>query len=57
MFSNITIGLLAGLGFGAWVYGKLMRSTGGNTQNALVGAGAVAFITFLLILTTLALLF
>lgn len=39
MFSNFTIGLLLGAGFAAWVYSKMMRSTGGNTQNALIVAG------------------
>ena len=39
MASNFVIGLLLGAGFGAWVYAKLMRSTGGNVQNSLIVAG------------------
>lgn len=51
--SNVLIGFLLGAGFAAWVYSKIMRSTGGNTQNALIVAGTagafawVAMIVFL----------
>lgn len=40
MFSNFTVGLLAGLGIGAWVYAKTMRTTGGRAKDALIVAGA-----------------
>lgn len=53
MFSNLTIGFLFGAGFSAWVYSKIIRSTGGNTQNALIvagsaGLGAMVLITIIL---------
>jgi len=53
MFSNLTIGLLVGAGFGAWIYSKVIRSTGGNAKNAIVvaaiaGVFAVVVITLLM---------
>lgn len=53
MFSNFVIGLLAGLGFGAWVYAKVRRTSGGNTQSALVVAGCAAGITLVVIMIAL----
>ncbi|HSX46810.1 MAG TPA: hypothetical protein VLF87_02365 [Patescibacteria group bacterium] len=38
MFTNLTIGFLAGAGFAGWVYSKLYRSSGGNSRNAAIGA-------------------
>lgn len=55
--SNAMIGLLTGLGLAAWVYSKMYRRTGGNTQNALVVAGLVGFLAFLFMLTILGILF
>jgi hypothetical protein len=57
MLSNVTVGLLAGLGFGAWVYSKIMKQSGGNTQNSLIVAGAAALGAFLLVVTLLGLFF
>jgi len=57
MFTNLTVGIIAGLGIGGWVYGKLSRSTGGNTQNALTGAVITGLITLLVIVTVLGLIF
>lgn len=53
MFSNLTIGFLFGAGFAAWVYSKVNRSTGGNTQSALIvagcaGVGAMVLVTIIL---------
>lgn len=48
--SNVLVAFLLGVGVAAWVYSKLMRSTGGNTQNSLVASGAVGFIGFLVML-------
>ena len=53
MFSNLTLGLLLGAGCAAWVYSKMMRSTGNNTQNSLIvaasaGVGAMVLIMILL---------
>lgn len=36
--SNITLGFLIGISLAAWVYSKMMRSTGNNTKNALIVA-------------------
>jgi len=57
MFSNLTIGILVGLGFGAWVYSKLNRRTGGNTTNSVTGAVIVGLITCLVITTILSIIF
>ena len=42
-----------GLGFGAWVYSKMMKSSGSNTKNSLIvagfaGLGALALVSILL---------
>ena len=52
MFSNLTIGLLMGVGFGAWVYSKIYRSSGGNNKNALIVAG-FAGLGALIVVTTI----
>lgn len=57
MFSNLTTGLLLGLGVGAWVYNKLMRSTGSNTKNALIGAAIAGGFGFIITITLLNVLF
>lgn len=38
----VVVALLFGVGLSTWVYTKVMRTTGGNTQNALI-VTAVAF--------------
>lgn len=48
--SNILVAFLLGVGVAAWVYNKLMRSTGGNTQNSLIASGVVGFIGFVIML-------
>lgn len=53
--SNITIGFLLGIGLAAWVYSKLMRSTGGNTKNSLIVAGAAGLGAMVLLVTLLGL--
>jgi hypothetical protein len=53
MFSNLTIGFLLGAGFGAWVYSKMYRSTGGNTKNALVVATIAGVFGMALVVTLL----
>lgn len=47
------IAFLMAIGSGTWVYSKFHRSTGGNTQNALLGAGFVGVIVFVLVFTLL----
>jgi hypothetical protein len=54
MFSSLLIALLVGLSVFAWSYNRFMRTTGQNTQKAVVGAGLVAVLLFL---ATLFLLF
>ncbi len=50
------VALLFAVGAGTWVFTKVQRSTGGNTQNAAITAGiagAFAFVVLLLILNTI----
>lgn len=47
------VALFFAIGAGTWVYTKLSRTTGGNTQNSAIGAaiaGIFAFVIMLLIL-------
>lgn len=37
--SSVLFGFLVGASLSAWVYSKILRSTGGNTKNALIVAG------------------
>jgi len=53
MFSNVMVGFLLGAGFAAWVYSKLMRSTGGNTKNSLIVAGCAGIAAWVLLTTLL----
>jgi hypothetical protein len=50
--SNLTIGFLAGVGFAAWVYSKMMRSTGSNIKNSVIVA-AIAGIFVMVLVNTL----
>ena len=51
------IGFVAGLGLAGWVYSKMYRSSGGNTQNALIVAGAAGVGGMVLIMTLLSIFF
>jgi hypothetical protein len=51
--STTLTGLFFGLGFGAWVYYKMMRQTGGNTKTSLLLAAAAGAVGFLVIFTLL----
>ena len=44
-----TIALLFALGAGGWIYNKLMRSTGNNRSNSLVGATGAAALLFIML--------
>jgi hypothetical protein len=46
MPAGLTAFLLA-LGASAWIYNKMMRTTGNNTQNSLVAAGASGLLIFI----------
>lgn len=41
--SNAVIAFLMAAGFGGWVYSKIMRTTGNNTQTSLIVV-AIAFV-------------
>ncbi len=47
------VALMFGAGFGAWVYTKIYRNTGGNTQNALVVAAVATVFGFMAMLLLL----
>jgi hypothetical protein len=47
------VAALFGVGFATWVYTKIMRTTGGNTQNSLVVAGIAAVFAFIMMLLIL----
>lgn len=49
----IVVGLMLGAGAAAWVYSKVMRSTGGNIQNSLVVAGIAGVAAMILIMALL----
>jgi len=57
MFSNVMIGFLASIGGATWVYAKMQRQTGGNTQNSLVVAAGAGVLIFLAINTFLVIVF
>ncbi len=42
------IALLVALGAGAWIYSKMMHSTGGIAKTALIVAGTAAFFLFII---------
>ena len=50
MGSNLLIGFILGLGVAGWVYAKIMRSSGNNTQSALITAGIAGLaVTFVMV--------
>lgn len=51
------IGFVAGIGLAGWVYSKIYRSSGGNTQNALIVAGCAGLGGMVLIITLLSIVF
>jgi len=57
MFSNTTIALLVALSAAAWIYSKMMRSTGSNTQSSLTTAGISGVVVFIILLILLSILF
>ncbi|MDQ3064770.1 MAG: hypothetical protein M3Q36_00690 [bacterium] len=51
---NGFIAFLLSAGAAAWIYNKLMRSTGGNTQNAIIASlvsGVLLFVLTLILLS------
>lgn len=55
--SNLLIGFLFGLGFAAWVYAKMMKSTGSNTKNSLIVAAIAGLASMLVLVAILGSLF
>lgn len=54
--SNVFVGLLLGAGCAAWVYSKMMRSSGSNTQKSLTAAGfafVAAFVVVLILMSVI----
>jgi hypothetical protein len=57
MWSNLTVGIIGGLGVGAWVYNKQYRSTGGNVKNTLILAAVAGLFSMVVIITLLSIFF
>ena len=57
MFSNLTVGFLLGAGFGAWVYSKMMHSTGNNNQTSLLVGGMSGVFAMVLTMILLGIFF
>lgn len=57
MFGNTTVAAVFGIGFAAWVYGKMIRRTGNNTKSSLMTAAFCGLIGFIVILTLLSAIF
>lgn len=55
--SSILIGFLLGCGVAAWVYNKLMRSSGGNSKQAGIVAAMAGVGGFLAVVIAWAVLF
>ncbi len=45
--SSRLVGFLLGAGVAAWVYSKIMRSTGGNSRNSLIVAGVAGLLAMI----------
>ena len=56
MLSDGVTSFLFGVGFGGWVYYKLMHSTGGNQKTSLIAAGLAGAAGFFVIFTLLKLI-
>jgi hypothetical protein len=57
MFTDLTIGFLVGVSLAAWVYTKLMRSSGGNTKSAAVAAFITGLLALIIVTAVLGLVF
>jgi len=55
--SNFMVGLLFGVGFGGWVYYKVMRQTGGNTKNSIILAALGGLVGFFVLYSIFGVLF
>lgn len=48
--SNALLAFLVAVSASAWIYSKLMKTTGGNTKSALTGAAVSSVLIFVLVL-------
>jgi len=53
---NGLIAFLMAIGASAWVFNKMQRSTGGNTQNSIIVAVAAAIFLFVITILVLGLI-
>jgi len=51
MFSNLVIGLLAGIGAGAWFYAKMLHQTGNDVKSSLIVAAGGGLVVALIFIT------
>lgn len=51
--SNGVIAFMFSAGLAGWVYSKIMRTTGNNTQTSLIVAAAAALVAFIFFITIL----
>lgn len=49
--SNIVTSILFSIGFGGFVYYKMMHQTGGNTKNSVIVAALGALVGFFVVFT------
>jgi predicted ABC-type exoprotein transport system permease subunit len=47
--SNLIIALLFGLGSGAWIYNKFLRTSGNNQKNSIIGAVIIGLLLALIL--------
>jgi hypothetical protein len=57
MFTDFTVALLVGIGFGGWVYSRIYRKTGGNSQNGLIVGAVSGIVALVAVMTILGLVF
>lgn len=48
--SNAVLAFLVAISAGVWTYTKFMRSTGGNTKNAVIASTIIGALIFALVL-------
>lgn len=51
--SNGIIAIFFAAGVSAWIYAKLMRSTGGNQRSSIVASGLIGVLLFFIMLFVL----
>lgn len=51
------IGFLFAVGFSAWLFARMQRSTGGNTKSSIIVAAGAGLVSFLFIVIVLGMIF